>query len=75
MIRRWQQPAKPKPNRMKATQFQLKPETKARYAAEHAAAKAANAPRRRAMIEEEIAEAVRDGESADYIAFLKAKLP
>ena len=60
---------------MKANQFKLRPETKARYAAEHEASKLANAPRKRAWIETEIAEAIRDGESPEYIAFLKAKLP
>ena len=59
---------------MKANQFKLRPETKARYAAEHEAAKVANAPRKRAMIETEIAEAMRDGESPEYIVFLQAKL-
>lgn len=60
---------------MKINQFKLRPETEARYASEHAAAMVANAPRRRAMIESEIADAVYDGESVEYIAYLQTKLP
>ena len=60
---------------MKANQFKLRPETAARYSAKHEAAKLANAPRKRAMIETEIREATRDGESFEYIAWLRAKLP
>jgi hypothetical protein len=60
---------------MKANQFRLRPETAARYAAKHEAAKLANAPRKRAWIETEIKEATRDGESPEYIAYLKSKLP
>ena len=60
---------------MKSNQVKLRPETAARYAAQHEASKLANATRKRAWIETEINEATRDGESFEYIAWLRAKLP
>jgi hypothetical protein len=59
----------------KANQFKLRPETHARYAAEHAAWKIEIAPRRKSSLEAEIAAAIKDGESQSYIDWLRAKLP
>jgi len=59
---------------MPRNQFRLRTETAARYAAENHAARVANAPRRTAMIQAEIDEAIRDGEPQEFIDFLRSRL-
>lgn len=56
------------------SRFAPRPETAARYAAEHQAARDASRPRRQAMIQAEIDEAICDGEPPDYIAYLQQRL-
>lgn len=52
----------------------LRPETKARYEKNHQKALIESAPRKIAQISKEISEAENDGESIEYIGFLREKL-
>lgn len=52
----------------------LRPETRARYAADELRAQKESAPRKIKWLMEEIQSAKNDGESADYIAWLEAKV-